>query len=403
MKAFLTVLFIAIFSHSNAQNIWEERDPVNGPPRAAAACFSLNGEVFMVGGIDVEEFKRKMYSCDLEQDDWDNEISLGGETGEGLARASSVGFSALGYGFVTLGAGSIPTLKDLWRYDPETESWTQMADFIGQARNGAVAFSIDNITFVGTGSTEDGVSDDFYAYNALENSWSEIAPFPGGARKEAVGFTMGGKGYVGTGRGEAIFYNDFWEYYPVEDTWTEKASLPGSPRLGAVGCGVFPRAYILLGEDNSSEYREDVWEYNYFGDIWTQRADFLGGTRSQASAAVVDGRIFVGLGYNGIYHDDFYEYVPLPVDIAIVEHSNFRLYPNPATETIMIELNSAILNPRIQCMDLTGRDISQQFDIHVLTSNKLSLVVDQNIAPGTFILSVFDGEIKLNSTTIILQ
>src|SRR5690606_2160291 len=157
-----------------------------------------------------------------------------------------------------------------------------------------------------------------------------ISPFPGGARKEAVGFTMGGKGYLGTGRGDGVFYNDFWEYYPTEDSWAEKAALPGAPRLGAVGCGVFLRAYVLLGEDSDSEYKADVWEYNYFGDIWTQRADFGGGSRTQASAIVVDSRIFVGLGYNGVYHDDFYEYEPLPVGIDELEIISIDIYPNPA-------------------------------------------------------------------------
>lgn len=386
--AILAASFLLHASYS--QNVWIKRDSVNGPPRGAAASFELNDEAFVVGGVNVEEFKRKMYSYDLDQDDWDNESPLGGETGSGLERASSVGFSAAGYGFVALGSGSASYMKDLWRYDPETESWTQMADFAGTARNGAIAFSIDHIAYVGTGQDAEELNDDFYKYDPATNTWTELGSFDGAPRKEAVGFTMGGKGYVGTGRGSSGYFIDFWEYDPSEDEWTQKADFPGTPRMGAVGCGVFPSAFIMMGEDNDFEYQDDVWEYNYFGNVWTQRADYMGGGRTQASAIVVDNRIFVGLGYNGIYHDDFYEYERVLSLSEQEEIISLDLFPNPVVNQFTLNWSDPMFHPGIQVMDANGRNISDHFSIVKTNSTKITVNLHKDLPSGYYFVSVFD-------------
>lgn len=383
-----------------AQDVWIKRDSVNGPPRGACAAFALNGEGFIATGVNIEEFKRRMYSYDLEQDDWDNEESLGGDAGVGLERASAIGFSARGYGYVGLGSGAAAYMKDLWRYDPETETWTQMADFAGSARRGAVAFEIDHIAYVGSGQDEEGLTSDFYKYDAELNEWEEIAEFEGGARREAVGFRMGGKGYFGTGRGASTYYADFWEYNPISDEWTEKAEFPGTPRMGAVGCGVFPSAFIMLGEDNSFEYREDVWEYNFFGNIWTQRADYAGGTRSQASAFVVDDRIFVGLGYNGSYHDDFYEYEQI---LSVVDNKlelSISVFPNPSNGNFQIQYPAGI-NPSIEIYNSAGQNITALFEI--IRQNGKFMISANEIVAGNYFINFFDQNEFLFTKQIILH
>ena len=88
---FITTLFCSVLSFS--QNVWIQRDQVNGPPKSACASFTINDEGWVATGYDGMEDKRSMYSYDLEQDDWDKEVSLGGEAGSGLNRKSAVGFA----------------------------------------------------------------------------------------------------------------------------------------------------------------------------------------------------------------------------------------------------------------------------------------------------------------------
>ena len=69
------------------------------------------------------------------QNDWDDEPSLGGLNGSGLARGSASAFTINQKGYVCLGQGETNGFfKDLWEFDPVTNVWTQKADFAGSAR-----------------------------------------------------------------------------------------------------------------------------------------------------------------------------------------------------------------------------------------------------------------------------
>ncbi|MDG1915992.1 MAG: T9SS type A sorting domain-containing protein [Crocinitomix sp.] len=403
MKLAVLLAATIVLTTSYGQDFWIKRDSVNGPPRAACASFELNGEAFVLSGVDLTDFKRKMYSYDLEQDDWDAETALGGDGGSGLERGSAVGFSAGGYGFIGLGAGSSALLKDLWRYDPETEVWTQMADFEGSARTGAIAFSIGDIAYVGTGQDEGGLKDDFYSYNPESNSWTELNDFEGDHRKEAVGFAMGGQGYIGTGRGNEGYMDDFWQYNHSTDEWTQKSDFPGTPRIGAVGCGVFPSAFIMLGEDNDFEYRDDVWEYNYFGNVWTQRADYMGGARVQASAIAVSNRIFVGLGYDGTYHDDFYEYDRVLSMEELGQPLQLNIYPNPVSSEFIISSEGNIDISTLQIYNTAGTDVSNSFQIINSSANQMTVNLVNDLPAGNYFIALASGTDSFGVQQIIVR
>jgi hypothetical protein len=60
-------------------------------------------------------------------------------------------------------------LKDLWEYDPITDTWTQKADFGGVGRSNAFVFTIGPRAYVGNGAT--GTSTfvaDMWAYTAVD-------------------------------------------------------------------------------------------------------------------------------------------------------------------------------------------------------------------------------------------
>jgi N-acetylneuraminic acid mutarotase len=401
MKVGLLLIFLSLSTFAKTQNVWIQRDSVNGPPRGGAAAFTLQNEGYLIGGIDLIDFKRKLYSYDTEQDDWDDETSLGGDAGAGLERASAVAFTIDTFGYVGLGIGGT-LLKDLWRYDAASGTWTQMADFAGSARNGAIGFAIDQKGYVGLGQDADNLKSDFYSYDPSLNEWQELTDFEGGARKEAVGFTMGGKGYVGTGRANTGYLADFWEYDPLTDSWEQKADFPGTPRLGAVGCGVFPNAYIMLGEDNDFEYRKDVWSYNYFGDVWSQRADFPH-TRTQASALVIDNRIFVGLGYNGQYHDDFYEYEPYPLSTSEFDAADFNLYPNPTNTHFRVDTPMEISNPQIRIFSVSGQEITGLMNIEKQGDGRHFISCDEKIVSGQYFVCIYHESNFIASKSVVFN
>lgn len=382
---------LLVSSLTYAQDVWIQKDSVNGPPRASAASFVMDGEGFVVSGLDIIDFNRKMYSYDVDQDDWDNEESIGGVNGSGLNRGGAIAFSINDKAYVGLGQGNTaPYYNDLWEFDPETNSWSQKASFIGSPRRQAVAFAIDTLAYVGTGQSANGYENDFYSYDGNSNTWTQLNDFGGTARKGAVAFKMGAQAYVGTGD-DGVYTNDFWQYDFSTDTWIEKAQFPGTARTGACGWGIFPTAFIACGYDNTLNYKKDVWEYNYFADVWVQRSNFIGSKRTNANAFVIDGIGYLGLGYNGDYLDDFYAYTPILSTTETKVNSIIKTYPNPVVNTVVIELSQPIVNEfEIKLFDINGKEMTK--NVKLQSPYEIQLNVD--LPSGIYIYQLESEEVK---------
>ena len=147
---------------------------------------------------------------------------------------------------------------DFWEYDPDTDAWTQKADFGGTVRAGTASFSIGTKGYIGTGYNDPIVYNDFYEYDPDTDAWTQKADFGGTARHGAVGFSIGTKGYIGTGSDYS--QNDFWEYNPDTDVWIQRADFGGTARLSAVGFSIENKGYIGTGLNDSTRYI-DFWEY----------------------------------------------------------------------------------------------------------------------------------------------
>ncbi len=401
MKLIFVFTSLLLGSYAFSQNFWEIRDSVKGAPRSVCAAFTLEGQGYVVGGVDDFSFKRKMYSYNQVQNDWDEEVSLGGPNGDGLDRGSASAFSIGTKGYVCLGQGQTNGyFGDLWEYDLTTAAWTQKADFAGGPRRQAVAFAIGNYAYVGTGQDGTGFRNDFYRYDPINNMWEPMADFAGTPRKQAVGFAMGDDGYVGTGD-DGVLRNDFWQYNVALNEWFQKATFPGTARSGATGWGTFPTGFIATGEDLNSEFKKDVWEYSYFNNTWVQRSDFPGPGRKNAFSFVLDGTAFLGAGYGGVFFDDFYAYYGI---LGIEENQSqveSSVYPNPAQETITIEVKNASEITKLDLFDLTGKKHQVSFQGN---TNKNSISLDlSTLEAGTYlyVVSMQNGTSSNGKITVL--
>lgn len=384
MKLLFFVLTLFISSTVFSSDQWFIRDTVNGKPRSVSSVFVLDGEGYIIGGLDENGFRRKMYSYDIGQDDWDQETALGGANGAGLNRGSAVAFTLQGKAYVGLGQGQTNGFfQDFWEYDPVTETWSQKANFAGGPRRQAVAFVLDTTAYVGTGIAPDGLKRDMYSYDASTNQWTQLNDFGGSARKEATAFVMGDQAYIGTGD-DGVMKKDFWQYEPSTDSWIQKPDFPGTPRKGAVGWGVFPNGYICTGEDINFEYKKDLWEYNYFNETWTQRADLIGPGRSNAVAFTIGQFAFVGTGYDGTFMEDLYMYAPVLNTSELDISDNISIFPNPIDDKFFLSSPSPVKD--LQLFDSSGKNLS-----HKISSKNMGDNIEihgHDIPSGTYWLSI---------------
>lgn len=279
----------------------------------------------------------------------------------GNPRYGAVSFTIDGKGYIATGYNGVDGyLRDLWEYDPLTDTWTEKAPFPGEARIYAVSFAVNNEGYVGLGSNnhsrDDGLFKDFYKYNPSSDSWTKIPDFGGYARHSAASFVVNNEAYVGTGfwgRGSPYSFNtanDIWKYDALLNTWRQSLNFPWHAS-GAVGFSVnnigyiyaYDKllsyvgdewveknsqslkawdntafsignyAYIGLGLPHQVSGSTALWEYNTENGEWNNKS-LQASARSSAISFVINGKAYIigGTTYTSqaVYLNDVWEFDP---------------------------------------------------------------------------------------------
>ena len=224
-------------------------------------------------------------------------------------RGYAIGFSIGNYGYVGLGARqdiSWEYFNDFWRFSPDSDTWTRMADFPGKGRVCPSTFVIGIYAYVVCGAQNNYGYDmvtECWQYNSLTNIWTQKHDFTGLSRYCAASFAIGGHGYLGTGYdtipSATPVLRDFWEYDTATDTWTQKNNFGGISRYLALGFAVGGKGYICFGADsihNNFSTAHDMWEYDTAADSWTQKSSNPTDSLAGASGFVIGNNIYVGTG-----------------------------------------------------------------------------------------------------------
>lgn len=196
--------------------------------------------------------------------------------------------------------------------DDYVGNWVRRSDFEGNTRSNAVSFTIGNYAFVGLGQNSDEDLLDFWQYDPDADFWTKVDSFPGMARRAAVAFVVDGKGYVGTGYNseQDLELNDFWQFDPESTSgnqWKQVADFVGTPRYSAVAFGVNGKGYVGTGYDGN--WLKDFYEYDPASDTWEQIVSLGGSKREDAVAFVIGDNAYVGTGRNnGAYVYDFWQF-----------------------------------------------------------------------------------------------
>lgn len=364
MRKLLLLSYCILFLNAFGQP-WFEKANYGGEARHRTSTFTIGNEGYLGlghinSGVDVEF--EDFWKYDPASDSW-SQIANYPEGRCYHAVSFTIGTKAyVGTGRLENGTYS----KKFFCYDPLFNSWTPIADLPGLARRGSVAFTVNGKAYVGTGQTTSGYSADFYEYNPLINIWTVKANFPGPPRTSSVAFSIGNFGYVGTGNTNMGSTNDFYQYNPVTNVWVLKAPVGPTSRQEAVGFAVNGLGYIGTGDDFSSGNNySDMWEYDPTLNTWVLIEEFAGTARRYLSAFVIDSRAYAGTGTNGTNFRDFWMFDQiLSVLKRKMEHIEIVVYPNPSSEVITFDLNSIpdfvkVQNITCSVYSLSGQLISQ--------------------------------------------
>jgi N-acetylneuraminic acid mutarotase len=107
----------------------------------------------------------------------------------------------------------------------------------------------------------------------------------------------------------SFLFLNFFNTRVYSQNWAQVADFGGVPRYVAAGFSIGDKGYIGIGWGGG--YHTDFWEYEPEHDIWTQKADFEGTGRYVAVGFSILNKGYIGTGYDGTgFKDDFWEYDP---------------------------------------------------------------------------------------------
>lgn len=400
MRIFILILFFAPFFLEAQYNVWTKRNDVAMGKRERATGFSVMGKGYLFGGQDTAEVIHKdLWAYDPSTDTWAQKADL-----PGSARRDAVSFVIGNYAYVGTGMDSVSapvglTLKDFWRYNPLTNAWTAIADFPGMGGNGvyfSTGFAVEGKGYICGGKTGSSTySSQLWEYKPSNDQWIPRAVFPGGVRYQMCAFVVGSKAYVGMGIDQNIFKKDIYCYNPGSNQWTPIAPFPAYERGAASTFTLEERGFVCLG--NNGGLLGDLIEYNPKTDSWTLRAAYGGSERKSAIAFTIGEKAFVGTGkgYSG-KKASFYEYAPC--DYAGIEalETSLSIYPNPVRDVLTI---SGLVQKieRIEVLNTLGK-IEMQLNCE--SSTMQSFHLDQ-LQTGHYILRFISTDGQVFSRKII--
>ncbi|MCB8963635.1 MAG: galactose oxidase [Bacteroidales bacterium] len=303
---------------------WVDRYNFEGVARSGAVTFTIGDKAYVVSGYDGVERKwlNDCWEFDAEKNQWTSMDAF-----PAIGRTGACAFAVNEKGYVIGGndGDNAVKLKDVWEFNPKAPAgtqWTQKNDFASTARYGAVAFAVNNTGFVCSGYDGNNLKD-LWKYNPDSDSWTQCASIPGSKRYNASVFIIDNIVYLVGGNSNNTWVDDFWAYDYSTDSWTEKRDINDNnedesfdndyttiPRQNGVAFTIGKLGYYATGDRNGSAVNT-TWEYNPATDLWIEKTAFEGAARTQAIGFTINDRGFVLLGKSGSsYFDDVWEFKP---------------------------------------------------------------------------------------------
>jgi len=300
--------------------IFERKSSFPGDGRSSAVSFVIGNNGYIALGRDVTGNPlNDCWKYNPTSDSWTEMASFPDSVRVKAIAAVVNGKAYVGLGFYPDKGNAMNNgpgmLKAFWMYSPETNNWTKKADFPSLASDACVSFVWNNEIYVGAGFNGLGFSNEFWKYNTVADKWIRLNDFIGKARAGAVSCGDSTHIYYGTGY-QTTNENDWWEYLPKTDSWSKKNSMPDNGRENAVTLTIKGRYFVSTGRHFGGNYtggkvNSDIIEYDATRDSWYERGNIPSSGRENAISFTINGKGYIGFGENdSTVLNDFWSFEP---------------------------------------------------------------------------------------------
>lgn len=272
--------------------------------RAGAAYAALGNDVYILfGRSEKHDVTSTILRYNAAQDTWTTLTTPLTARVHPTALALD-GAIYVGLGYAAKGIYSEDSyLRDFYRYEPVTDTWTQLADYPSGKTVAAISFSDGQYIYAGFGFR--GFTHELFRYDPAADKWQEMSTtlkasdFPPRAMSP-VAATVGGRHFVGTGFRNHV--SSFWaEYFPASDSWAERTATPGKNRHNAACTATDSQIFVFggwhYGDSLTTGFHyEDILCYTPADDAWSSFGTMPDGPSENRVAARIKNTIYFGLG-----------------------------------------------------------------------------------------------------------
>lgn len=194
-----------------------------------------------------------------------------------------------GYIYVSGGITAKRSLKNLYRFDPKTNTWEELAP-MPDFRNHHGMVVMDGKIYVAGGmigeTSFDGQAKTFWVYDPQTNEWTVLAEMPFGRTAGGIA-EIDGKLYVTGGmspRGNDP--TELWVYDPVTNSWDDSLAHLPTQRDHVIVVSYAKKLYVIGGRYSTNLATVEI--YDPVTDSWSQGADMPTGRSGMAFAIIHD-------------------------------------------------------------------------------------------------------------------
>jgi len=402
---YLLICCLGFSSLLIGQEEWETIAPMpNSLVTDHSYAFSLDGKGYFVAGAEQFSYLDVFFRYDPETETWTQLDEFpGGYRGFGIGDTWN-GKAYFGFGF-----DAFNYRNDLWEFDPVTEEWTELASCPCAPRTHPALVAHNGKVFVGLGGSATGNRNDWWEYDIATDSWSQKPDFPGLPRHHPFQFGVGDYIYTGFGHGNNFISNEWYRYDPVTEEWTQMATLPAEGRVAGTQFAYDGKGYVLSGDgvDHTSMEEGEFWVYDPELDEWEELPPHPGWSRWAPASFVLDGWVYLLSGPTNIggtlnyspkdnYRFQLKEEVSTSTQHLVVDKTLFEVFPNPTARQVQFNWKPDITAGsagQLRILDAKGRTIYQ--------TQQLPQTLNLDFLPaGVYQLEAIQDQAKLVKTLV---
>ena len=346
MKFILPIILLCCMAYNSTAQ-WLTKNPSLATQRHHGVTFTVGGNAYLVSGTTAQSNPLgtdNFYRYNKETDAWTELDRFPGG-------ARSYAYAGVHNDKAYFGFGTndfTVYYNDLWEFDPTTEEWTQLSNCPCAGRTHP-AFVVQNgKVYVGLGGSATGDRNDWWEYEIESDNWTQRPSLPGPPRHHPYHFAAGDHVYAGFGHQGGNYYADWYKYDTEENTWTQMNDHPGGPRVAGQEFSHNGFGYVISGDGSNHLNLQDgeFWKYEHEEDTWTRLPDHPGTTpdnrigRWAPGSFVLDNHVYFFGGVNrggGLLFGDMFSYeLEEPSSNNEQNLISISVFPNPASDIIYL-------------------------------------------------------------------